>query len=98
MVDKTTNDDDGYDLSSTGTIIELDASDIISAGWQVTAGTAADYEVEIDIDDTTHVIDTYSDETRVDGGAWIPEANTIRIKNTSTAQDTAAVGIGGADR
>lgn len=96
MVDKITNDKTGHDLNNTGTILELDVSESLWLGWNVTAGSAADYEVEIDVDDTTHTIDSYSSVTSIDDGVIAPEAKKLRIKNTTTVNDTADVALGGA--
>jgi len=97
---KRTNETAGYDLSTTGTIVTLETDELLSLGWIVKAGSAADFVVEIRPDQSTNYyeIDSYSAATNVDDGVVAPEAFRVRIRNTSTVNDTADAVLGGADQ
>jgi ABC-type phosphonate transport system ATPase subunit len=84
-----------YDLSSTGTIVELPMSGGAHVGWRIEATGNADYVVEIRGNSTDWLeIDSYSATASIDDGKTAPEALRIRIRNTSTASETADVLLG----
>lgn len=84
-----------YDLSSTGTIVELVTGGAARIGWRVEAGSNADYVVEITGNDVQWMqIDSYSGVSSIDDGKIAPEALKVRIRNTSTVADTADVLLG----
>lgn len=98
MTDTTTNETIDYDLSSTGTIVELPTENLRTLGWNVSTDTAADFEVEIQGDGTKwYSLKSYSGRTDIDDGVVAPEAKQVRIKNTSTVSDTADALLGGTD-
>lgn len=85
----------GYDLSSTGTIVEASVRDGPRVGWNVKAGTAVDLVVEVRGDDTDWITHkSVSSATDENDGATIPEARYVRIQNTTTAADTADALLG----
>ncbi|MBX0325816.1 hypothetical protein EGH21_22620 [Halomicroarcula sp. F13] len=84
-----------YDLSSTGTIVETTANHGSDIGWNVKAGTAVDLVVEVkgnDVGWLTHK--SVSSTTDENDGATLPEARRVRIRNTTTAADTADALLG----
>jgi hypothetical protein len=100
MANKTSSSIEGYDLSTTGELLNINCGSLVTLGWIVDGGSAADYVIEIQPeDDTTYYqIDSYSSVTDIEDGAFVPEAFRIRIRNTSTVNDTADAILGGADR
>jgi len=98
MTFKTSSENTGYDLSSTDTILKINTETLLYLGWQINGGSAADYVVEIQPENssTWYQIDSYSSVTSVDDGVTAPEADFVRVRNTTTVADTADVVIGGA--
>lgn len=88
----------GYDLSSTGTVVEFEGGAQDShIGWYLTAGSAADFVVEVRGRQVGwQEIDSYSGVTDIDDGRIMPEIDRVRIRNTSTVSDTADAVLGGA--
>jgi len=87
----------GYDLSTTGVLAELSATgDDPLYGFQVAAdnGSAVTLEVEIEGGGSGPFTLISKQTGRLDDGFFAPEAETIRIRNTSTAADTADVVLG----
>lgn len=85
----------GYDLNTEGTIVEVTANHGSDVGWNVKAGTAVDLVIEVRGDDVgwqTHK--TASATTDENDGATLPEARRVRIRNTTTAADTAEALLG----
>lgn len=85
----------GYDLSSTGTIVEVTANHGSDVGWNVQAGSAVDLVIEVrgnDVGWQTHK--SVSSATEENDGATLPEARRVRIRNTTTAADTADALLG----
>jgi hypothetical protein len=99
-LNKTSSEVTGYDLSSTGVIIELITTTFIEIGWIVTATSPADFVVEVQPEGSSnwYEIDTYTDTTSIDDGVVAPEAFRARIRNTDTVTATADAVLGGADR
>jgi len=78
----------GYDLSSTGTVVELTREAGSRLGWRLEGTAAVDYVVEIKGDDVGWLqIQSYSGATSIDDGKNAPEAHRCRIRNTTTAAD-----------
>lgn len=95
MTARTHDEASGYDLSTQGTIVEASCADGPEVGWNVQAGTAVDLAIEVrgnDVGWTTHK--TVSSVTTENGGATLPEARRVRIRNTTTAADTAEALLG----
>ena len=88
-----------YDLSSTGTIVEAPVNyEDNHISWNVKPGTAVTLVVEVKGNNTgwlTHK--TASDTTDENDSATLSEARRVRIRNTTTAADTAdaLLGVGG---
>jgi len=99
MANKTSSSVEGYDLSTTGELLNINCGQLVTLGWIINGGSAADYVVEIQPEDATtyYQIDSFSQATSVDAGVEAPEAFRIRIRNTSTVNDTADAVLGGAD-
>jgi hypothetical protein len=99
MGDKAQTEVTGYDLSSTGTIADINCESLLELGWIVVGGSATDYAVDIQPEGSSnwYTIDTYSGVTSIDDGVVSPEAGRVRIRNTATVSDTADVvlGVGG---
>lgn len=97
MVEKTSSETTGYDLSTTGTVIQINCGSLLRLGWIVTTATAADFAVEIQPEDSSnwYEIDSYSSVTSIDDGVVAPEAFAVRVRNTSTVNDTADAVLGG---
>lgn len=87
----------GYDLSSTGTVIEYGISnDDAYIGYFGTATASVDYVLEVRGRDVGWTqVDTASGTT-IDGGKNAPEAHKARLRNTTTASGTADVVLGSA--
>lgn len=93
----------GYDLSTTGTVVEITATgDDTIYGFQFRADGGSAVDLEIIIDGGTAADFTVVSETgqsRLDDGFIGPEVVDARLINTSTANDTAdaiiASGSGG---
>ena len=98
MALKTSKEVTGYDLSTTGTIAEINTDTLLEIGWQIEGNGSADYKVQIQPENSSnwYDIEAYSGVNTVDDGAVAPEAFRTRIKNTSTVNDTADVVLGGA--
>lgn len=86
----------GYDLGSTGTLVELGLGGGSRLGWRIEGTGSVDYVVEIRGNDVGWMqIDSYTGVTSVDDGQVAPEALTVRIRNTTTSSsDTAEVLLG----
>lgn len=99
MVLKTSTEVTGYDLSTTGTIVEINTDTLLEVGWQITGSGSVDYKVQIQPEKSSnwYDVESYSGVNNVDDGMVAPEAFRTRIKNTSTANNTADVVLGGAN-
>lgn len=83
----------GVDISSTGTIVSLDADGdaqgLPNVAVRLTSGTAADYALEVSNDASNWwVASSYSGVTDIDATVTVPERY-VRLVNTATAADTA---------
>jgi hypothetical protein len=86
-----------YDLNSTGTLVEFDASHDSHIGWFLSATKSADFVVEIRGRDVGwQQVESYSGTTSVQDGLIMPAPERVRIRNTSTASGTADAVLGGA--
>ena len=88
MGNRTQEEATGYDLSTTGTIVEASCAAGAEVGWTVKGTAAADYVVEIsgnDVDWQEYA--SYSSTQSVTDGGTIPEARYVRVRNTSTTAD-----------
>lgn len=85
-----------YDLSTTDTIVELSTTDGRQLGWYIDGTGSVDYVVEIRGENVGwKEIDSYTNTTSVDDGLIAPEAERVRIRNTSTNNgETADVLLG----
>jgi hypothetical protein len=93
----TINATDNYDLSTTGVLAELtNTSSDPLYGFQVAVdnGSAITFEVEIEGGGSDPFIVVSTQTDRIDDGFFAPEADTIRIRNTTTATDTAEAVLG----
>jgi len=99
MANKSSSETTGFDLSSTDTIVEINCETLLHLGWVLEAGSAADFAVEIQPEDSSnwYEIKSYSGVTQIDDGVMAPEAFRVRIRNTSTVSDTADAALGGSD-
>jgi hypothetical protein len=82
-----------YDLSTTDTIVSVRAAEDASTyGFSIQATAAATFVIEA-IGDTRGVYDTttFQSTTAVSSGFEAPEADAVRIKNTTTATGNADV-------
>lgn len=97
MAQKTSSETTGYDLSSTGTILEINCGKLLRLGWNVSAGSATDFVVEIQPENSNnwYEIDSYSSVSAIDDGVIAPEAFAVRLRNTATVADTADAVLGG---
>jgi len=95
MTARTYDEANGYDLNSTGTIVEASCADGPKVGWNITAGTAVDLVIEVKGNDTGWLehkaVSAVTDEN---DGATLPEARYVRVRNTTTAADTADALLG----
>lgn len=84
-----------YDLSSTGTIAEVNAG-ADKVGVRIEATGSASYEIEVEGHDAGPFTEaTFSAVSSVDTVVEVPEAVYVRVKNTSTASETADALVGG---
>jgi len=94
----TLDEIENYDLSTTGTIVELTATssdELYGFQFESDGGSTVDLEVVIDGGTATgFVVFSTTSENRVDSGFVGPEVVDIRLRNTSTANDTADAIIG----
>jgi hypothetical protein len=92
------NEVEGYDLSTTGTLVELErTSSDVAYGVTIQATSSADFEIEVDGGTVTGItINTFSSATFVDVTFEGPQIVDIRVKNTTTtvAGETADAMIG----
>jgi hypothetical protein len=97
MTNKTSTEVTGYDLSSTGTLVEINCGTLLHLGWQLSAGSATDFTVEIQPEDSGnwYEINSYSGVSAIDDGVMAPEAFAVRLRNTATVADTADAVLGG---
>jgi hypothetical protein len=100
MANKTSTETTGYDLSSTGTIVQINSGTLLKLGWLFSTTTAVDVVVEVQPENSSnwYQVDSYSGVTSIDDGTIAPEAFAVRMRNTSTVSDTADAVLGGADR
>jgi len=94
----TLDEIENYDLSTTGTIVELTATssdELYGFQFESDGGASVDLEVVIDGGTATDfIVFSTTSENRVDSGFVGPEVVDIRLRNTSTANDTADAIIG----
>jgi hypothetical protein len=85
-----------YDLSTTGTIVELTAtSSDESYGFDIDATMSADFVIEIRGGTVGFIqVDEFVGTDFVTSGFQGPEVVDIRVRNTSTASGTADVILG----
>jgi hypothetical protein len=91
---------EGYDLSTTGTVVELEntSSDKIY-GFVVDATVPVDYVIQIRGGTVAPiVVDSFTDTEFISSGFQGPEVVDIVIKNTSTASGTADAILGSGGR
>jgi hypothetical protein len=91
---------EGYDLSTTGTVVELEntSSDEIY-GFTVDGGAPVDYAIDIRGGTVGYKkVDDFADVTFIFEGFEGPEVVGVRIRNTSTASGTADVILGSGGR
>jgi len=94
----TLDEIENYDLSTTGTIVELTATasdELYGFQFKSDGGATVDLEVVIDggtVQDFT--VFSATTENRVDSGFVGPEVVDVRLRNTTTANDTADAIIG----
>jgi len=84
----------GYDLSSTGTLVEVTTNYGDDVGWNIEAGTAVDFVIEVKGNETNWLTHKSASGTTENDGATLPEARRVRIRNTTTAADTAEALLG----
>jgi hypothetical protein len=92
----TTAEIEGYDLSTTGTVVEIKntSSDVVY-GFLIDATAAATFVIEVSGGTVGPIkIDSFSDTESVDDGFQGPEAVDVRIRNTTTASGTADAMLG----
>jgi len=94
----TLDEIENYDLSTTGTIVELTATasdELYGFQFESDGGGTVDLEVVIDGGTATDfTVFSTTSENRVDSGFVGPEVVDIRLRNTSTANDTADAILG----
>jgi len=94
----TLDEIENYDLSTTGTIVELTATasdELYGFQFESDGGATVDLEVVIDGGTATDfIVFSTTSENRVDSGFVGPEVVDIRLRNTSTANDTADAILG----
>lgn len=87
----------GYDLSSTGTIVEYEVGpEDTRIGYVGTATASANYALEVRGRNVGWVEVSTDSGTTLDGGREAPEITTARIRNTSTASGTVDLVLGSA--
>jgi hypothetical protein len=86
---------ENFDLSSTGTVVEVDATDAVDVGYQLDADNPVDVEIRLTTGDVgPFVVETFADATRIDDARGVPEATVIKMVTTSTASGTARAVLG----
>jgi hypothetical protein len=89
-----------YDLSTTGTVVELEAtsSDVLY-GFDVVADASVDFVLEIRGGTVGYIeVDSFSGTDSINAGFEGPEVVDIRIRNTTTASGTADAILGSGGR
>jgi hypothetical protein len=91
---------EGYDLSTTGTVVELEnTSRDEFYGFLIEATASVDFSVEVNGGTVLGVeVDSFSNVDSVNNGFEGPEVVDIRIKNTTTASGTADAILGSGGR
>jgi hypothetical protein len=91
---------EGYDLSTTGTVVELEntSSDELY-GFLIEAEAAVDFILEVEGGTVGPIqVDSFSGTDSVNNGFEGPEVVDIRIRNTTTASGTADAILGSGGR
>jgi hypothetical protein len=84
-----------FDLTSTGTVVEIDAADAVDVGYQFDGDNAVDVEIRIVNGDVgPFVVETFASAARIDDALGVPEATVVRMVTTSTASGTARAVMG----
>jgi hypothetical protein len=91
---------EGYDLSTTGTVVELtNTSSDEFYGFLIEATAAVDFILEVEGGTVGPIqVDSFSATDSVNDGFEGPETVDIRLKNTSTASGTADAILGSGGR
>jgi hypothetical protein len=89
-----------YDLSTTGTVVELEATSSDDLyGFHVVADASADFVLEIRGGTVGYIeVDSFSGTDSINAGFEGPEVVDIRIQNTTTASGTANAILGSGGR
>jgi hypothetical protein len=96
-----TNDEiEGYDLSTEGTVVELeDTSTHEIYGFLIDATASVDFILEVRGGTVGYIgVDSFSSTDLVNAGFEGPEVVDVRIRNTSTANGTADAILGSGGR
>jgi hypothetical protein len=91
---------EGYDLNTTGTIVELkNTSSDEFYGFLIDATASVDFILEVEGGTVGPIqVDSFSGTDSVNGGFEGPETVDIRLKNTTTASGTADAILGSGGR
>jgi hypothetical protein len=86
-----------FDLSSSGTVVELRLTQSDqNYGFQFESTAAVDVVIEIAANDSPFFeVRSFSGVDRIDDGFQAPEADTVRLRTISTAAGTADALLGG---
>jgi hypothetical protein len=89
-----------YDLSTTGTVVELEATSSDDLyGFDVVATASADFVLEIRGGTVGYIqVDSFTGTDSINAGFEGPEVVDIRIRNTTTASGTADAILGSGGR
>jgi|APHM01.1.fsa_nt_gi hypothetical protein len=84
-----------FDLTNTGTVVEIDATDAVDVGFQFDADNPVDVEIRIANGDVgPFTVEEFASAARISDGRQAPEATAVRMVTTSTATGTARAALG----